>query len=361
MTELSPRERFNLMKKNIVEGKNDAGNPFLQLKSPEKTGEYNEYKVRLLPQKDGTIDLWSEYFRHFYKSKITGQWVEVFCPTTNNLPCPICEMNRKLWDEEDEASHKIASYYGRRKNFIVALYVKDDPVTPDNNGTVQVLRYGKQIQDKVEAGIMNKSIDFAAMDISEEGIDFLIRAQKQKGTGARSVNYNLTEFDRERTAMVEDDADGVYDKLCPDTLKSFLPKEKSYGEVKTIMAKTITGIADDDSASAAPGDEAPAEDEIPMNFEKDETLTEKAPVEETLAEKAPVEETPPKKKPGRPAKPKEEAKPAVESKEEAKPAVESKEEAKPAAESKEAPPTSDDDDDLMAELSELRAQLDAEE
>ena len=351
MAELTAREKFELMTKQILEEKNNAGNPFMQLKAPDKVGDDNEYRVRLLPQKDGTINIFSEFYRHFYKSKITGKFVEVYCPSTKDQPCPICEFNRKLWESEKESDHKIASYFGRRKNWIIALYVKDDPVNPDNNGTVQVLRYGKQIQDKIENGLLNKSIGFAAMDISEQGIDFLIKAQKQKGSAARSVNYNLSEFDRETTAMCDGDPEQVYEDLCPDTLTSFMPKVKTYAEVKKVLNDTILGVSDDEEEiTETPGEEV-EEDNIPMEFPEEKTVEEKPKAKPAPAKK------PAAKKPEPEPEEEPEAEPEVEETVEEPEAEPEVEETEPETEEAPAEETSDDDDALMDELAELRAEL----
>jgi len=372
-TELTQRERFELMKKSMLEDKSNASNPFMQLKAPDKIGEYNEYVVRLLPQKDGTISIFSEYYRHFYKSKITGKWVEVYCPATKGQPCPICEMCRNLWDSEQESNHKLASYYGKRKNWMIALFVKSDPTKPENNGTVQVLRYGKQIQDKIEDGIFNKAIDFAAQDISDQGIDFLIKAQKQKGSAGRSVNYNLSEFDRERTPMCDGDAEQAYADLCPDTLTTFQPNVKTYGEVKKVMQETITGVTDDDEIAETPGEES---DEIPMTFPEKKAVapapkpkvapapkpapkpSAKIPVvEEEVTEEEPVEDEELTEEAAEEAA--EEQTPVEAAMEKAEVKVEVKTPA-PKAAAKTETISAGDDEQLMDELASLRAELDAD-
>jgi len=214
---------------------------------------------------------------------------------------------------------------------------------------------------------MNKSIDFAAQDITEEGIDFLIKVQKQKGTGARSVNYNLTEFDRERSAMCDGDAEAVYEELCPKSLKSFCPTEKTYSEIKKIMEKTITGITDDDEDEPGeiPGEEEEYSEETGTEEPEESTEEPEESTEEPEESTEEPEESTEEPEESGTEDPEEDEIPMDFPAKDKKPAAEKKPAPKkqPTEEAEESPADASDEEEdaeLMAELADLRSELDDE-
>jgi hypothetical protein len=70
----------------------------------------------------------------------------------------------------------------RRENWLVNAYVINDPSDPENNDTVKILRYGKQLHkiimeaiDGEDAGQFGEKI----FDLSENGCTFRVRCERQ--------------------------------------------------------------------------------------------------------------------------------------------------------------------------------------
>lgn len=157
--------------------------------------------VRLLPNTKNPEDTFYHYFHHGWNSKKTGGYVSAICPSTWDQRSPISEEYFKLYREagNDEAAKKTASLLKRKESWYVNVYVIDDPVTPDNNGKVKILRFGKQLMKIIENAISGEDAGEYGPRIFELGADgctFRIKPEKksEKGRTDFAVEYTSSKF-----------------------------------------------------------------------------------------------------------------------------------------------------------------------
>jgi len=149
-----------------------------------KTEVGNSYTVRLLPNvKDP-----SKTFFHFYSvgwtSFATGQYITYLSPSTFGERDPVLEAKYRILrnDNEDEELKKKANAVLRSEKWLVNAYVVKDPKTPENDGKVMIVRYGKQLQKIIMDAIEGEgSEDFGPriFDLSSNGCNFVIKVEKQ--------------------------------------------------------------------------------------------------------------------------------------------------------------------------------------
>jgi hypothetical protein len=107
--------------------------------------------IRFLPEPevDGADALpWVRKFSHAFQGP--GGWYIEECPTTLNLPCPVCKYNKTLWDSGVESNKDIVRKQKRKLTFISNIYVVSDPANPENNKKVKLYKFGKKIFDKIQ-------------------------------------------------------------------------------------------------------------------------------------------------------------------------------------------------------------------
>jgi hypothetical protein len=115
---------------------------------------------------------------------------------------------------------------GRSEKWLVNVYVVNDPVNPDNNGKVKILRYGKQLQKIIKDAIDGEEAeDFGPriFDLSPNGVNLRVKVEKQ----GDYPSYVSSKFSMPVAIADLDDAkakkvyDSVHDLTRVFTLKSY--------------------------------------------------------------------------------------------------------------------------------------------
>lgn len=147
-----------------------------------RTKPGNSYEIRLLPNMEDPSKTFYHYFSHGWTSFSTGQYVTAVSPTTFGERDPIAEYRLKVFRSgSQEEKAKSESIY-RRENWLVNAYVINDPDDPENNDTVKILRFGKQLHKIIMEGITGEDSDQLGeriFDLSEKGCTFRVRCEKQ--------------------------------------------------------------------------------------------------------------------------------------------------------------------------------------
>lgn len=140
------------------------------------------YTVRLIPNIQNPEKTFFHYYTYDWSSFSTGQYTTVLSPATFGQRCPVTENKyRILRNGTDEEKHK-ANLLRRNERWLVNAYVVDDPVNPENNGTLKIVRYGKQLHKIISDAIDGEgSEDFGAriFDLSENGVNLKIKSEQQ--------------------------------------------------------------------------------------------------------------------------------------------------------------------------------------
>lgn len=256
------------------------------------------YKVRLLPNTANPEDTFYHYFHHGWPSAVTGQYQSAISPSTWDERCPISEEYFKLYREagNDEAKKKVASLLKRKESWYINVFVVDDPATPENNGKVKILRFGKQLMKIIENAISGEdAAEFGPriFDLSDEGCDFRIKPEKksEKGRTDFAIEYTASRF------LAKSAIPGMTDEKQTEVLKSLhdlttIDEKKSVEDLEKMLAVHFYGQQDESSETetkAAPKSNAVAAAAAKAVAKKATAPAPKAdePVEEDVSYEAP--------------------------------------------------------------------------
>ena len=146
-----------------------------------RTEPGNTYTVRLLPFASDASKTFFHYYQHGWNSFATGQYVSAISPQTFGERDPIGEARYKLYRGNDDEK-AMASKISRSEKWLVNVYVVNDPVNPDNNGKVMMLRYGKQLHKVIASAIEGEDaaeLGARIFDLSPSGCNLKVVVEKQ--------------------------------------------------------------------------------------------------------------------------------------------------------------------------------------
>lgn len=155
------------------------------------------YLVRFVPNIVDPKSTFYHYSHHGFTSLSTGQYVDATCPRSFDERCPICENRFKLYKTKKEEDKNLAYMIRAHEKHLVNVYVVSDPTTPDNEGTVKILRFGKRIHDKILSATEGDDADefgFKVYDLSENGCNFKIKVETASEGKRQFINYNNSRF-----------------------------------------------------------------------------------------------------------------------------------------------------------------------
>ena len=155
------------------------------------------YLVRFIPNVADPKSTFYHYSHHGFTSLATGQYIDATCPRSFDERCPICETRFKLYKTKKEDDKTLAYTIRAHEKHLVNVYVVNDPTTPENEGTVKILRFGKRIHDKILAATEGDDADefgFKVYDLSENGCNFKIKVETAVEGKRQFINYNNSRF-----------------------------------------------------------------------------------------------------------------------------------------------------------------------
>lgn len=204
-------EKFNKME----EGSGSEDDNRIWTPKLNKSGT-SEFTIRFLPGGGGhEEDAYVEVYSHAFKGA-NGKWLIEKCPTTIGESCLVCAENRMLWAEGKESIVRGDDDNPGRKrklNYYSNVYIIDDPINPDNNGTVKIYKYGVKILDKIKQAMNPTSKRKKRVEVFDlyNGADFNIIVNKK----GKYWNYDDSEFlDPEPLLDGDDDKlEDVYNSL----------------------------------------------------------------------------------------------------------------------------------------------------
>jgi hypothetical protein len=240
----------------------------LQLEAPAT------YVVRLLPNIKNPEESIFHYYYHGWNSIATGQYSSVVSPSTWGERCPVSELYFKLMREGSEAEKARAkANLSRREYWLVNAYVVNDPKKPENNGTIKVLRYGRQLDKIIQSAINgDDSEEFGAriFDLSQDGCSLRIKAElvSDKPGAPKYPTYTASKF-LSPTAIEgldEEKTQELYNNVFD--LSTFVER-KSVEEIKDFINKNFFDkpAAEDVEDTAVEGVDV-EEDDVPYEETK---------------------------------------------------------------------------------------------
>ena len=167
---------FDSIKQALTKNENSNANKFL------KTEPGNIYTVRLLPNIKDPSKTFFHYFTFGWVSRSTGQYINLVSPQTWGDRDPINEYRYKITKTGSDEDKELIKKITRKENWLVNAYIVNDPKNPENNGTVKLLKFGRQlhkiIMDAIE-GEDAESLGSRIFDLTSKGCDFRIKVEKQ--------------------------------------------------------------------------------------------------------------------------------------------------------------------------------------
>ena len=194
----------------------------------------NTYTVRLLPNVKSPKDTFLHYYTFGWQSYATGQNILATSPTSwEGGRDPIAEERYRVYKHGTPEEKKRMEAVRRNENWLVNAYVISDPVNPDNNGKIKVIRYGRQINKIIMSAMEgDEAADFGPriFDLGKDGCTFKIKVEKQ-GDYPSYVTSKF-QFPKEIEGLSDTDHEKVYNGI--HDLKSFIVV-KSYDELKEVF------------------------------------------------------------------------------------------------------------------------------
>jgi hypothetical protein len=231
--------------KSALTKTNEGGNT--KFKDYLKTEVGNTYTVRILPNVKDPNKTFLHYYSYAWNSFADGKLINVISPTTWGQRDPIAEEGYRIRRNGTEEEKDKARALNRKESWLVNVYVENDPVRPENNGTIKVLRFGRQLNKIVMDAIEgDDAADFGAriFDLSPNGCSFRIKVEKQ-GDFPTYVSSKFA-LPKAVVGLNEDSYDEIYNNIFD--LESYLTV-KSYDELKELLNvhyHCVTDVAEDE-------------------------------------------------------------------------------------------------------------------
>lgn len=155
----------------------------------------NTYVVRLVPNIKDPEKSWFKYQTFSWNSVITGAYTQSLSPLSWGERDPIAEERIKFYKQgSDEVKKKMETLNLRRsEKWLMRAYVVSDPVNPENNGKVKLLRFGKQLFNIINNAIIGEDSDefgYRVFDFSSSGVNLKIKVTSQ----GEFANYTESRF-----------------------------------------------------------------------------------------------------------------------------------------------------------------------
>jgi len=142
----------------------------------------NQYDLRFVPNVENPEDTFFHYYNQAWTSFSTGQFISNLSPQTYGKTDPCAQAKFRLMNTGTEEEKKKADTIRRTENWLVNVYVVNDPVSPENNGQVRIMRFGKQLHKIIMDSIQDEdesAVGFRAFDLTSNGCNFRVKVEKQ--------------------------------------------------------------------------------------------------------------------------------------------------------------------------------------
>lgn len=217
--------------------------------------------IRFLAPPKGETQAFVRSYTHGFKGP-TDKWLIDNCPTTlgPGTPCPICEMNNKLWGEGEGSDGRVFVSGNpnvkpprpgskRKKTYISNILVIKDALHPENEGKVFKYSYGQKIFDKIVTAIKgDEGTDTAPIEVFDMWGGANFKLKFANSSGQRS--YDASAFDTPSpVAETDKEIEEIWEKeyslqacVAPSTFKTYEELQKRLNivmGVKGPQAKTI--------------------------------------------------------------------------------------------------------------------------
>jgi len=265
MNNIITASMFDSIKQALVKNENNSVGKFM------KTEVGNTYTVRLLPNIKDPSKTFFHYFTFGWTSYSTGQYINLVSPQTWGDRDPINEYRYKITKTGSQEEKDKASKILRKENWLVNVYVINDPKNPENNGQVKLLKFGRQlhkiIMDAIE-GEDSDSLGSRIFDLSGKGCDFKVKVDKQ----GEYPSYSSSKFTMPKA--IENLTENKIQEIYNDTIDlERVFTVKSYDELTKVLNEHY-------HCTATPA----AKEDVKVNIIEAATPVAQKPVSKAVAE-----------------------------------------------------------------------------
>jgi hypothetical protein len=267
---------FDSIKAALNKGNESSGGQFSNIMSFPAG---HTYTLRLIPNVENPEKSLFHHWVHGWNSKATGSYMSFLGLQTFGDRDPIAELRWKLWKSWKEANPKAENKEYKaeivqKEQWLVNVYVINDPAKPENNGTVKILRMGPQLKKIIDDATEGERSDELGWDIFDpnKGHDFKIVAEKKGEYTTFESSFITT---KSKTVLDEEELDAicntihdleaVYSVKTYDELQEVLNEHFFVGEEKEerkpLKQAKKEVVVDDE------------EDDIPFVHEKPKAVT----------------------------------------------------------------------------------------
>lgn len=194
------------------------------------------YTLRLIPNVENPEKTLFSHWVHGFTSKANGKYTSFLGLQTMGDRDPISELRWKLWKSWKEANPKAENKdykaeITQKEQWLVNVYVIDDPAKPENNGTVKILRMGPQLKKIIDDATEGNRADELGWDIFDpsKGHDFKIVAEKKGDYTTFESSFITT---KSKTVLDEDEIE----KICSEIHDlEAVYSVKTYDELQEVL------------------------------------------------------------------------------------------------------------------------------
>ena len=201
--------------------------------------------IRFIPSPDTDVPYVNVYS---HSCEGPGGYYIQNCPTTLNDPCPACNHNRKIWNEnEEETARKLTKNTKRKLSYYSNILVVNDPKNPENNGKVFLFRYGVKIYDKIMEVWRPKNEISKSIPVFDyyDGANFELIINAKKVGKITMPNYDASKFETPTAVGTDDEIEKIHgtryslaEYVTPEKFKPFAELEERFQKSQGVVGVT---------------------------------------------------------------------------------------------------------------------------
>lgn len=209
---------FNLDVETFVTKTNQAQGKDLDFYKPyPEDGKDGVYKslVRFVPNPANPSKSKIHKYYVYLKDPVSGNSFSVDCPSTVGKKSILKELFWKLKNSHSAADQELAKNFSRKEDYYSLIQIVQDKNKPEFEGKIMLFKFGKKLNDLIEAQLKPEYGDPCNPYDLFEGREFAINVRKV----GEWNNYDLCGFVGEKTPIK---VDGVQMKKTQDDMEKIL-------------------------------------------------------------------------------------------------------------------------------------------
>lgn len=227
--------------------------------------------IRFLPDLDEENNLGFLVENLQHELTINGEKKKVPCLAMHGENCPICDLSRKYYDEENPEMGK--KYY-RKKSYIGQVLVIESPIEHDQAQLVKLIDFGPAVFKQIQSAFQSGDLEEAPFEM-KGGYNFRIKKTKS----GQYASYTTSSFAPKQTDVDDD----IIEQLQLFDLKEYRTKYVDRATIEAMLIADQTGRAFSEADESSEDAPAPAAAPVAKAVAKPVAKAEPEPVAETAA------------------------------------------------------------------------------